>query len=314
MKKLSNKGFVLAETLIVTIFVLTIFTMIYTNYYPIIGVYEERETYDDVEGKYTAYWIKKLIENESYNIGKIDETLSEEEYKRNTHNKLMMDNYGYIRFECRDMPTDNNKRSLFINLLKDLEISNCDIYGNGCDIFLTHYKIGSPTNKTLSPNFKKTVNGSIPSSELSTPENINGYSNHILKRYEEYSYDGIHLCTSATDNNQKLECKKNAFKDCVTGRGYSVDNVTLVENGEELSYDFISQESANDAEKEVAEYCVEKIQKNVFPSYLIDYINYLPDYSLMNNSTNAKYRVIVVSHHKKALNNYYSFATMEVNK
>ena len=301
MKKLSNKGFVLAETLIVTIFVLTIFTMIYTNYYPIIGVYEERETYDDVEGKYTAYWIKKLIENEGYN------TTSD-------HNKLMMNNYGYIRFECKDMTTDNNKRTTCMNLLKDLEISNCDIYGNGCDIFITHYKIGSPTNKILSPNFKKTVNGSIPSLELSSPDIINGYKNHILKIYEEYSYDGTHLCTSTNDNNQILECKRNAFKACITGRGYSADKVTLNENGEQLSYNFISQDNVNDAEKEVAEYCVEKIQKNVFPSYLIDYINYLPDYSLMNNSTGAKYRVIVVSHHKKALNNYYSFATMEVNK
>ena len=314
MKKLSNKGFVLAETLIVTIFVLTIFTMIYTNYYPIIGVYEERETYDDVEGKYSAYWIKKLIENEDYNIAKQDGDLSDSENERHNMLRLMMDNYGYVRFECRDIPTDNNKRAICINLLKELEISNCDINGNGCDIFLTHYKIGSPTNKTLSPNFKKTVNGAIPSSELSTPENINGYSNHILKRYEEYSYDGIHLCTSATDNNQKFQCKNNAYIDCITGRGYSADKIKLIANGEELSYNFTPPESATDAEKEVAEYCIEKIQKNVFPSYLVDYINYLPDYPLKNDSTGANYRIIVVSHHKKALNNYYSFATMEVNK
>ena len=68
MKKLNDKGFVLAETLIVTVFILAIFTMIYTYYYPIMGLYEERETYDDVDGKYAAYWVKRLIENDSYNF------------------------------------------------------------------------------------------------------------------------------------------------------------------------------------------------------------------------------------------------------
>lgn len=315
MKKLSNKGFVLAETLIVTIFVLAMFTMIYTNYYPIIGVYEERETYDDVEGKYTSYWIKKLVENEGYNIGRLDAGLPVEELNRNRHNKLMMDNLGYVRFECRDMTTNDNKRTACINLLKALEISNCDSNGNGCDIFITHYKIGNPSNKMLSPNFKKTVNGSIPNSLLSDPHDLAGYTDHTLKKYEEYTYsDDVQLCAYATSEDEKLECRQNAFKDCLSGKGYSAANMQLTINDDTVSYEFISGDGVSDEEREVAEYCIRRIESNVFPTYLVDYINYLPDYPLMNNSTQAAYRIIVVSHHKKALNNYYSFATMEVNK
>ena len=44
MKKLNNKGFILAETLVVTVFLMIIFTMLYTNYYPLMGEYQKRET------------------------------------------------------------------------------------------------------------------------------------------------------------------------------------------------------------------------------------------------------------------------------
>lgn len=65
MEKNSTSGFVLAETLVVTVFLMTIFTMLYVNFYPLIGEYEKRETYDDVDGKYAAYLIKRFIEDES---------------------------------------------------------------------------------------------------------------------------------------------------------------------------------------------------------------------------------------------------------
>ena len=67
MKKINNRGFVLAETLIVSVFLLVIFGMLYSNFYPLIGEYEKRESYDDVDSKYAVYWIKKMIEDGSYN-------------------------------------------------------------------------------------------------------------------------------------------------------------------------------------------------------------------------------------------------------
>ena len=71
MKKINNKGFVLAETLVVTVFLMILFTMIYSNFYPLIGEYEKRENYDDVDGKYVSYWMKKLVEDQNYSISEV---------------------------------------------------------------------------------------------------------------------------------------------------------------------------------------------------------------------------------------------------
>ena len=60
MKK-NNKGFVLVETLVVTVFVAAVFSVIYINFYPLIGEYERRDFYDDLDSKYGAYWVKSII-------------------------------------------------------------------------------------------------------------------------------------------------------------------------------------------------------------------------------------------------------------
>lgn len=66
MKKLNKKGFALVETLVVTVFVTVLFGVIYTNMFPLMAEYEKREAYDDLEGKYAAYWVKSLILEYSY--------------------------------------------------------------------------------------------------------------------------------------------------------------------------------------------------------------------------------------------------------
>lgn len=63
MKKINNKGFVLVEVLIVSTFVVSIFSIMYANFYPMMGEYEKRENYDDINSIYNAYLIKRLIEN-----------------------------------------------------------------------------------------------------------------------------------------------------------------------------------------------------------------------------------------------------------
>ena len=71
MKKNNKNGFVLVETLIVVVFVAAIFSIMFLNFYPLIGEYERRENYDDVESKYGAYWVKKMIQDSNYMIGTI---------------------------------------------------------------------------------------------------------------------------------------------------------------------------------------------------------------------------------------------------
>lgn len=71
MKKLNKKGFVLAETLVVAVFVMALFSIIYMNFYPLVGEYDRREFYDDVDSKYQAFWIKRMIQD-GMNINSTD--------------------------------------------------------------------------------------------------------------------------------------------------------------------------------------------------------------------------------------------------
>lgn len=67
--KLNNRGFVLVETLVVSVFVMGILAVLYNNFYPLIGEYEKREVYDDIDGKYATYWVKRIIQHEGTDLG-----------------------------------------------------------------------------------------------------------------------------------------------------------------------------------------------------------------------------------------------------
>lgn len=61
MKMLNKKGFVFVETLIVTIFVVTIFIMVYQNIVPNIGEYEKMVSYDDIDSVYASNLMKQVV-------------------------------------------------------------------------------------------------------------------------------------------------------------------------------------------------------------------------------------------------------------
>ena len=243
MKINSNKGFVLAETLIVTVFLMVILTMLYSYFYPLIGEFEKRETYDDVDGKYSIYWLKKLIEDDDYKFQVTPEEI--ENY----------DSKYFVRFKCDDI-AESNKRAMCISLVKSMEIEGCDTKGNLCEIYITKYRIGGTSGKWI----KDTVrNGS---GTLSEPK--------PYKKYEEE-------CRLS-----KTECINKYVTKCTNGGGNSTN-------------------------------CQENAEKNIFRTGLKDYILSLPDYS--SGSLNyAGYRVIASFHKKNHNNNYYTYATIEVNK
>lgn len=147
MKKNNQKGFVLAETLVVTVFLMVIFAMVYSNFYPLVGEYEKREVYDDVDGKYSAYWLKQMIESAVYDI--------QGDPKREKN----FNDYGYVRFECRDL-AESDSRTVCKNVVSSLQINGCDQNGNYCDIFITNYRIGNPDDET--GTFKATVKNNLP--------------------------------------------------------------------------------------------------------------------------------------------------------
>lgn len=57
-KNINKKGFILVETLIVSVFVIGIFSLLYTNLFPLIGEYERYKNYNTVEATYIAHWAR----------------------------------------------------------------------------------------------------------------------------------------------------------------------------------------------------------------------------------------------------------------
>lgn len=74
MKKINKKGFVLAETIVVGVFIVGLLTFIILNILPLIGDYEKVEKYDTLDHKYSVHLIRKMILIESPN--KINDILS----------------------------------------------------------------------------------------------------------------------------------------------------------------------------------------------------------------------------------------------
>lgn len=134
MKKINDKGFVLAETLVVTVFLMTLFAMIYSNFFPLIGEYEKRETYDDVDSKYGVYWLKKMIESPIYDV------------TGDTDRETSMNEFGFVRFNCQDL-TDADYVTICKDIVKSLLINGCDKRGDNCDIYITKYRIGKTNDR-----------------------------------------------------------------------------------------------------------------------------------------------------------------------
>jgi hypothetical protein len=189
MKKFDNNGFVLAETLIVTVFLMVLFAMIYSNFYPLVGEYEKRETYDDVDGKYTAYWVKRMIEDSSY-------TLS-------TGKSTFFNTHGFVRFECSDI-TDADKQNICISLMKKLEIKGCNSRGKNCEAYITRYQLRK-NGDTSGKYFKDVIknNNLVRNNETYNGNFISNCVGNIAQTNEE--------CTSLA--NKKIF--SSAFRDYI---------------------------------------------------------------------------------------------------
>ena len=58
---MKNRGFVLVETIITSVFVLGLFTFIIANIIPLIADYDKSRDYDSIESIYDAHLIRKMI-------------------------------------------------------------------------------------------------------------------------------------------------------------------------------------------------------------------------------------------------------------
>lgn len=181
MLNLTNKGFVLVETLITAVFVMAIFSVIYVNFYPIMAEYEKRENFDDVDSKYSVYWIKRIIQSSSVSF-------------ENGISKDISDN-KYHQFQCSDIDENDKTTVRYCNdLINLLDIAK-DEAGKP-SIYITSYKIGNRDNMDDKNNFKGVVEenaGSVFSSGFqdyvsylptySKTSSLNGACYRVLVEY-----------------------------------------------------------------------------------------------------------------------------------
>ncbi len=73
-KKFNNYGYMLIETLLVSIFIVSIFTLLYTNIFPLVGEYDRYKDYNTVEATYISHWMRKFaskgLEDTMYDTAK----------------------------------------------------------------------------------------------------------------------------------------------------------------------------------------------------------------------------------------------------
>lgn len=80
----NKKGFVLTETLVVTVFLVTIFTFVYVSIVPLFGKYEDMAYRgSDIDIVYKLYNIRKMISNDANNS-----TIENNTFKRITCSDL----------------------------------------------------------------------------------------------------------------------------------------------------------------------------------------------------------------------------------
>ena len=140
MLKINSKGFVLVETLVVAVFVSAIFSVIYSNFYPIMGEYEKREAYDDIDSKYATFWFKRIIQSDSVNFTNIQNDIT---------------NNSYHEFNCSNDIVDSDVTAI--------KVCNSLVTRFGVEkMYITDYKLGNRDVSSDKNNFKDIVEKNDP--------------------------------------------------------------------------------------------------------------------------------------------------------
>ena len=103
----NNNGFVMTETLIVTVFLITIFTFVYISIVPLMGKYDDLSYRNaDIDIVYKLHNIRKLINNDSHK------------------NNIIL--FDFKRITCSDLDDENLCDELMSML--ELRTDNVDNY------------------------------------------------------------------------------------------------------------------------------------------------------------------------------------------
>ncbi len=121
VRKNNNKGYVLTEVLVVTVVVMAAFLAIYVNYYPMLGEYERRVAYTNLEPKYSLFYMKKLYLTSYSNENILSEFRSNNNLKylnllKTEGNKLVCkDNYVDDLVSCNSLIEYHGIKQLIVS-------------------------------------------------------------------------------------------------------------------------------------------------------------------------------------------------------
>ena len=152
---MNNKGFVLIETIVSSVFVLGLFTFLVANIVPLVGDYEKAANYDSIESIYDAHMIRKMLLSSS------DEKLAHLLSFRNVENRF----YYFDGTEICSFVTNQNHCKKLLSrsfldvreiIITDFEISNdfIDYARNNFDRALREYvtQMQQYTNTSANPS------------------------------------------------------------------------------------------------------------------------------------------------------------------
>lgn len=216
MLKINSKGFVLVETLVVAVFVAAIFSVIYANFYPIMGEYEKRESYDDIDSKYATFWFKRIIQSDSVDFTNIQNDITNNLYHEfNCSNDIVASDVTAIKI-CNSLVTRFGVEKMYItdykvgnrddpddkNNFKGLvETNNSNVFSSGLQDYVaylpTYSKVPSLNGACyrLVVEFKKLVDDTSECAEVdpagSCTKDADG--NIIYKKNDFYTYATIEI-------------------------------------------------------------------------------------------------------------------------
>ena len=309
MKKINNKGFVLAETLIVTIFVMTIFTIIYINFYPQIAEYQKREFYDDVDSKYDIFWFKRILESQKVT----DATW--------TSIKTGIKN-GTSSTQIKEITVTGNGTLPPMNVNELPDHQNIKNYGYG--YIATGYNAGyyvAVHNSAGYALYKRTSNNtgwSVIGPQSTPPSNNDGWTpawnnrnaaDHGASAWIEGNTNEW-SCSGLNTEAAKL-CGSYASKTKLKYLYVTYYHLGSIANGNSRPTGYNESMSVKTRILANNSSLINTLHKD---EDLIDYIKYLPHYKF-DSLNEADYRIIAeferdFGNHKK----YKSFATIEVKR
>ena len=174
MKKINNKGFALLETVIVSVFIVSIFTFVYTSVVPLIGRYEELSHDYNIESVYKLYYIRDAI------------------YKDSNYKKIVSSRYKEISVD--DFNDKNYFNSLVTSLFGDDEYRICYIR------LLKNRASSAINDLSIKGSFKKYI------INVSDKQTSSDYQNFIFLEWNgNYAYLGLAVDLNDLTNYQEPE-------------------------------------------------------------------------------------------------------------